>query len=250
MIAAVKNIEQPHNIAWGIKRKATVICSLPLSLVLFNACAAPQPKVNITQTLQPNCAVTEERKVTYQRETIGEQSLIADFSQACANLQVLTLLAKSNENDAVGQISSIALLKMLSDSNEQIRNVILQTLYDQKKTPSDLVRAQTIYYLLKINDEQNPFHTRAAAAGNLLDFYYSNIGQEHLSVEERRSTIEEALEQRGTSLKKMDQVFSMLADPTKNKRKFCKVTGERISDSGKRLVFATCRDERSAFPNP
>lgn len=180
------------------------------ALLMLNACAAPQPKVNVTQTLQPNCTVTEERKVTYQKETIGEQSIIADFSQACANLQVLTLLAKSNENDAVGQISSIALLKMLSDSDEHIKNVILQTLYDQKKTPHNLVRAQTVYYLLKINDEQNPFHTRAAAAGNLLDFYYSNAGQAHLSVEDRRETIEETLEQRGTSLKKIDQVFSTL----------------------------------------
>lgn len=154
--------EQVYSAFYGVKNNFGVALGVPLSLVLLNACATPKPKVKVIQTIHPDCAITEEKRVTQGKDIVGEYNTLAGFNDSCADLQILSLIAKTRENDTVGVLSGIALLHMLANKNEAIRNAVILAIHKEGKRTEDLVRAEILYLLHQMQDGKGKEKSRAA----------------------------------------------------------------------------------------
>ena len=78
----------------------------------------------VEQRLGPSCEGLEVTTKTQAGQVVEQFERITGFDEDCARFRLLALAANAKQDTEIGQISSVALITMLANDNQTIRDAI------------------------------------------------------------------------------------------------------------------------------
>ncbi len=92
----------------------------------------------VEQRLGPSCEGLEVTTKTQAGQVVEQFERITGFDEDCARFRLLALAANAKQDSEIGQISSVALMTMLANENQTIRDAIKLALVQNGIDEKDL----------------------------------------------------------------------------------------------------------------
>lgn len=94
--------------------------SIAASALVLSACATTK----VEQRFGNSCEELEVTTKTQAGQVVAEFERITGYNEDCGRFRLLALAAQAKQDSEIGQISSVALMTMLANENQTIRDAI------------------------------------------------------------------------------------------------------------------------------